>query len=460
MFNWFRPQPKCPVKDHVKGWVDWRMDWLIRQFGRERLIDCETILPLADHFPADYDASREAVRAMFDQVCEYLDIDGKRFQLAYYSDHGTAGLYEEREDQTVIWLETSNVGDPMSVVATLAHELCHFQLLGGKRVSPNAPDHEPLTDLAVIYFGFGVFAANASFRSRSYSAGQWHYTSMKRQGYLPPPVLGYGLALYAWLRQETSPSWARYVRADVCEPMRKALACLGSSGDVAIGLDGNLPLDPPELSQDLLERLGLPAVDGSEGDTQDRLEPERDHEDAASSSSDEAFTDATIALNAGQYEEAANLFQKVVDDQPEDGEAYVQLAAVQLKMSRLAEAVAAAKKAIEINPDDDEALRIRGSAYLELGRCQDAINDLKTALAIERDAKRPDRIAATAHLLGKAHARQRDYHQAIRDFSLAIKELPTWAAPYQSRAEVYELLGETEKAASDRDEATFRREAL
>jgi tetratricopeptide (TPR) repeat protein len=436
------------------------MDWLIRQFGRERLIDGETILPLADHFPADYDASREAVRAMFDQVCEYLDIDGKRFQLAYYSDHGTAGLYEEREDQTVIWLETSNVGDPMSVVATLAHELCHFQLLGGKRVSPSEPDHEPLTDLAVIYFGFGVFAANASFRSRSYSCGQWHYTSMKRQGYLPPPVLGYGLALYAWLREETSPSWARYVRADVCEPMRKALAHLGSSSNAAIGLDGNLLPDPPELSQDLLERLGLPAVDGGEGNTQDGVGPEGAREDAASSSSDEAFTDATIALNAGQYEEAANLLQKVVDDQPEDGEAYAQLAAVQLKMSRLAEAVAAASKAIEISPGDGDALQIRGSAYLELGRCQDAVNDLESALATEYAAKRPDRIAATAHLLGKARARQRDYRQAIRDFSVAIKELPTWATPYQSRAEVYELLGEAEKAANDRDEATFRRETL
>ena len=129
-------------------------------------------------------------------------------------------------------------------------------------------------------------------------------------------------------------------------------------------------------------------------------------------------------------------------------------------MSRLAEAVAAASKAIEINPDDDEALRIRGSAYLELGRCQDAVNDLESALAIECAAKRRDKIAATAHLLGKVRAQQRDYRQAIRDFSLAIKEFPTWATPYQSRAEVYELLGEAEKAANDRDEATFRRETL
>ena len=226
------------------------MDWLIRQFGPERLSEFETILPIADHFPANYNASHEAVRALFDQVCEYLDIDGARLELACYSEgrgqnhrlgpgfnRGTAGLYDEREDRTVIWLETSNVNDPMSVVATFAHELCHYQLLGGKRVGRDEPDHEPLTDLAVIFFGFGIFAANASFRSSSYSSGNWHYTSMKRQGYLPPPVLGYGLALYALLREEANPDWVRYVRPDVREPMRKALAYLSASDAVELGWD-------------------------------------------------------------------------------------------------------------------------------------------------------------------------------------------------------------------------------
>ena len=253
MFHWFRP--RCPVNDTVRSWVDWRTDWLIHEFGRERLTNFKTILPLADHFPADYNASREAVRVLFDQVCEYLGIDGAGLDLAYYSEgarqnygfgprfnRGTVGLYEECVDRSVIWLETSNVNDPMSVVATFAHELCHYQLLGSKRVGRDEPDHEPLTDLAVIFFGFGIFAANASFRSSSYSSGTWHYSSMKRQGYLPAPVLGYGLALYALLREETTPDWARYVRPDVRQPMRKALAYLSASG--AVKFDGDNGTSP------------------------------------------------------------------------------------------------------------------------------------------------------------------------------------------------------------------------
>ena len=185
------------------------------------------------------------------------------------------------------------------------------------------------------------------------------------------------------------------------------------------------------------------------------------HEHGATvSSPDEAFTEATIALNAGRYDDAVTLFRKVIDDQPDDGEAYGQLAAACLKLNRGAEAIAAAGKAIEINPGDAEALQTRGGAYLELGRCKDAVDDLTASLAIDRDARRRGRMAVTAYLLGKTRARQGEHQQAIRDFSVAINEIPTWAALYESRAEVYERLGEVEKAAADRDEAAYRRNTL
>ncbi len=348
----------------------------------------------------------------------------------------------------------------MSVVATFAHELCHYQLLGGKRVGRDEPDHEPLTDLAVIFFGFGIFAANASFRSSSYSSGNWHYTSMKRQGYLPPPVLGYGLALYALLREEANPDWVRYVRPDVREPMRKALAYLSASDAVELGLDASYAsqsagtvarparttwtatgrqrqkgMPPTAWDQDMITRTRFPR-------------PTRHLPRRASPSTQ----GGTMRLRS--------LFQKVIDDQPDDGEAYAQLALTCLKLNRAAEAIAAAGKAIEISPGDADALQTRGSAYLELGRCGEAVDDLATSLAIDRDAKRLGRMAETAYLLGKARARQGEHHQAIRYFSLAINELPTWATPYESRAEVYERLGEAEKAAADRDEAVYRRNAL
>ncbi len=223
MFGW--STPKCPVEPDVRAWVDDRMRWLVGQFGWEMLIESEIILPVPEHFPAPYDGSKEAIRELFEQVCEYMNVDQEKIDLKLYSERrdarsalghystaGTAGLYEAGKERTTIWLESSNVNDPASVVATLAHELSHVHLLGGGRISREELDHEPLTDLAAIFFGMGVFTANSSLRDRATDYGNWSHWSISRTGYLVDAVLGYALALFAFVRDEMSPSWARFLR--------------------------------------------------------------------------------------------------------------------------------------------------------------------------------------------------------------------------------------------------------
>jgi hypothetical protein len=138
------------------------MCWLVSQFGRGRLLDGKVILPTEEFFPAPYDHSEDGARILLDQVCRYMDVDPAFVDLFFYSERqpvalnievvrpegGTAGLYREQNGRTTIWLEVSRLADPISVVATCAHELCHAHLLGGGRLSPKEEDHEPLTDLA------------------------------------------------------------------------------------------------------------------------------------------------------------------------------------------------------------------------------------------------------------------------------------------------------------------------
>ena len=150
---------------------------------------CEVVLPIQEHFPAPFDGSREAVRELFDQVCEYMEIDPQTVELKFYSEgrdpfhdaglvaedpRGTVGRYNQQEGRTAVRLETSKLNDPTSVVATCAHELCHAHLLGGNRLSGDEADHEAVTDLATIYFGMGVFTANASLRDRTTRGGTWN----------------------------------------------------------------------------------------------------------------------------------------------------------------------------------------------------------------------------------------------------------------------------------------------
>lgn len=107
----------------------------------------------------------------------------------------------------MIGIRDDRAAAPMALVATISHELGHVLLIGDGRVSAHREDHEPLTDLLTVFFGLGIFGANAAFEY-SRDAG---YARTARLGYLTEPMFGYALARYAWLRGERNPGWAGHL---------------------------------------------------------------------------------------------------------------------------------------------------------------------------------------------------------------------------------------------------------
>ena len=116
--------------------------------------------------------------------------------------------------------------DPLTVVATLAHELGHVILLGGGLIDRSAKDMEPLTDLLTVYLGFGIFTANCSGRFRQWQTETNQGWSMQRLGYLPEEVYGYALARFAHQRGERSPKWTRHLSTNLRSYFRKSAAWL------------------------------------------------------------------------------------------------------------------------------------------------------------------------------------------------------------------------------------------
>jgi len=116
----------------------------------------------------------------------------------------------------------------MALVATIAHELGHVLLLGNGRIPADRKDHEPLTDLLTVFFGLGIFSANAVFEYSREVRGEYAYASTSRLGYLTEPMFGYGLARYAWLRGEADPRWARYVDTNPRTFLKRGLRYLAS----------------------------------------------------------------------------------------------------------------------------------------------------------------------------------------------------------------------------------------
>jgi tetratricopeptide (TPR) repeat protein len=459
MFGW--SSPKCPLEPDVRAWVDERMCWLVGQFGWETLVENEIILPVPEHFPAPYDGSKEAVRNLFEQVCEYMNVDHGKIDLKMYSDRrdtrtadgfhntaGTAGLFEPGKERPTIWLESSNVSDPTSVVATLAHELSHVHLLGDGRISHDEPDHEPLTDLAAIFFGMGVFTANSSLRDRAANYGHWSHWSISRKGYLIDAVLGYALALFAFVRDEMSPSWARYLRPDIRSLLGTSLAFLKHAGGGVIlqpSADEDVPVGP--YSPELVARLLLRPRDREQAacDAAHAL-----HE-AEHSASDDAFTQAVFFLQQRRWDEAILLLDGVIRDDPSDGEAYQQRAVANLARGDLRDGLADAEQAVKYSPDDAEAYRVRGRAHLELQHHSLAMDDFTVYLREEDDGNAAaGRTGPVYYMRGLAASRLNELSNAAADLSRAIRKLPAWPDAYDARADVYERLGEFARAQADR----------
>jgi hypothetical protein len=182
---------------------------------------------------------------MFGRVCKYLAIDPSRVQLKLVSartpsvdgrlmvqNEGpmAAGTYQPVNGIEIITIERSYLQEPMTLVATMAHELCHAHLLGNGHVTRDAEDHEPLTDLLTVLMGMGIFGANASAQYSAWSQNGWSGWKTSSLGYLRRETWGYALGLFAHCRGEDRPVWAKYLSGDIRSTLSKSLRYLFSRG--------------------------------------------------------------------------------------------------------------------------------------------------------------------------------------------------------------------------------------
>lgn len=442
MFGWFRA--KCPVGEEDRLWIEHRMEWLAREFGPDRLLNAEVVLPTDDFFPDPYRGLTEDVRPMLDRVCRYMDVDPSRIELGFYSERkptaphavwmdsvsGTVGLYEENEGRFHVWLEIANLSDPASVAATLAHELGHVRLLGEKRVAPDVEDQEPLTDLLTVALGLGVLSANSVIRESHWEADLRFGWGVSRQGYLTAPLFGYALALFAWRRGEDRPPWARHLRLDVRAAFRQSLRYLGRRRTV---------YPPQERPPSVPPGAFRPP----------QTEDESPEPDPPSNRIDPVVRGSALAYE-GELVQAIEWYGLALKRNAHDGEVYQLRGAAWIGLERFADALADAETALQLDPENIEAHRVRGDACLGLGDYATAVH------AYSRVLKEEPEDAKAYYCRGLSRAAQGEHRLAIADYGLAIRYAPTEAAHYLARSGSYDALDQPQQALADRDEAEWR----
>jgi hypothetical protein len=248
---------KLPVSDQDRLWVDEGFRRLEKVVGRRRMMEAKVVLPTAEDFPDPYDATLAAAERLFCRVCSYMQVKRKSVELEIFPDeteelrqilpywqqegkHHAAGMFvhkanepsqeqDNKERSMLVAIRNTQLKDPLSLVATMAHELGHVILLGERRLDPQPPDHEPLTDLLTVFLGLGIFTANASRRFKQYQDDRRHGWSMHNLGYLPEEVYGYALAKFAVERGEPKPAWRKHLSTNVRSYFKQSCTWLAKS---------------------------------------------------------------------------------------------------------------------------------------------------------------------------------------------------------------------------------------
>jgi len=229
----FGLRPKLPISEVERIWVDDGFARLGRMLGWSRLQNASVILPNDEFFPDPWSATESGAQILFRRVCNYMGVNPSLVELAVipdeselvemlpaysYQDASPAGLHfgaRFEKERPLIAVRRSLLKDPLTVVATLAHELGHVILLGGGHLQRDAEDMEPMTDLVTVYLGLGVFTANASRRFIQYQEDRRYGWSMNRLGYLPEEVYAYALARFAKERGEVEPKWVQHLSTNL-----------------------------------------------------------------------------------------------------------------------------------------------------------------------------------------------------------------------------------------------------
>jgi len=215
--------PSQPLPGGRQRWIEDSMEWLIGEFGRDVLL--RPIVVPTEVIPAGYDGSVLEARSLCERIARRMDVPPERIDLTFdlttegpKRDAGKgrlrisrerSGEWARGEERNRIRLAPELMADPVALVAVFAHEVGHELLLGGRRVAVTRPDQEPLTDLLTVFYGLGIFTANASFEVRPHPSGRGKQPLAR--GYLREDALAQSMAYYAQLRGERHPAWRKHL---------------------------------------------------------------------------------------------------------------------------------------------------------------------------------------------------------------------------------------------------------
>jgi hypothetical protein len=229
-----------PPDDLIK-WYFKVYDWLLKHDGGiDALKRRPLVLPLDKNFPLTQSSGELLAAEVFrhvksrtvpDCLCRLEpqdpDVDPRQnmgLMMGAYNTTGANGTFRMDSDGACISYDPELLSDIPTLIATFAHEMGHYFHTTMAYEAPGGADaYEPATDLTAIYFGFGIFIANAALRmkhSSDYQSTRWSATT---SGYLGEPSRAYCLAIFTELHGYDPKDASAHLKTNVKSYYRAAI---------------------------------------------------------------------------------------------------------------------------------------------------------------------------------------------------------------------------------------------
>ncbi len=142
----------------------------------------------------------------------------------------------------------------------------------------------------------------------------------------------------------------------------------------------------------------------------------------------------------GKWDDSAAAYEQAIEVNPDFGEAYADMAGAYFYIGKLAEATAAGEKGIELAPD-------YATAYNNLGIIYGSQGQIDAALALFEQAIELDPNDANAHYnLGFSYENMEQLDEAIAAYQEAVRVNPNYVDAYENMGTVYARQGQFEQA--------------
>ncbi len=210
----FGQKTRCPVRENEFNWVLRAGKYFFDNIEGLASRELQTVDP-AEFLDFRAASNEEGTELILKKLKSLLDIN-MDFALEFEDSSGhskvlsniphesvqsksAAGRYIADAKARKIQINESNFKSPLRLVATIAHELCHYKLI--EQFGLDNHDEE-LTDLLPVFFGLGAFSANSVVSFSQWTDATTQGWSIDRVGYLSEEVLAFSTALASIFRGE------------------------------------------------------------------------------------------------------------------------------------------------------------------------------------------------------------------------------------------------------------------